>query len=64
MDLNELHFAHQIALMRAARTASRSERERQSDAAGTFAARIGLIQQRGGALAAPLLAVPARGIAA
>ncbi len=58
MDLNELHFRHQIALMRAAGTTSRSECARLATAAAAFASSIGLIQQRGGALAAPLLAVP------
>ncbi|MGE3690127.1 MAG: hypothetical protein AB7F98_01960 [Novosphingobium sp.] len=54
MDLNELFFRHQIALMRAAGTRSKGERERQNVAADTFASRIGLIQRRSGALAAPL----------
>lgn len=64
MDLNELHFCHQIALMRAARTRSRGEHARQTSAAEGFAGRIGLIQHRGGALAAPLLATPLWGLAA
>jgi|GEM_PF-1429425 hypothetical protein len=58
MDLNELHFRHQIALMRAGGTRSRGERDRQVLAADGFASRIGLIQKRGGALAAPLHANP------
>lgn len=64
MDLNELHFRHQIALMRAGSTASRSEHSLQAQAAGIIASRIGLIQQRGGALAAPLLAATGWSLAA
>ena len=64
MDLNELYFRHQVALMRAAFTRSHGERERQHLAADGFASRIGLIQRRGGALAAPLLAVSCAGAAA
>lgn len=54
MDLNELYFRHQIALMRAAGTRSRHERERQHLAADGFASRISTIQRRNGAGAAPL----------
>ncbi len=64
MDLNELHFRHQIALMRAAATTCRAECARLATAAEAFASSIGLIQQRGGALAAPLLAAPCGGHAA
>jgi hypothetical protein len=64
MDLNELHFRHQIALMRAGRTSSSGERDRQVLAADGFASRIGLIQKRGGALAAPLPTAPFARIAA
>lgn len=61
MDLNELHFRHQIALMRGAGTTSASRRAHHAASAAGLAARIGVIQRRGGALAAPLAA---RGIAA
>lgn len=54
MDLNELYFRHQIALMRASGTRSKGERERQHLAADGFASRITTIQRRGGALVAPL----------
>jgi hypothetical protein len=64
MDLNELHFRHQIALMRAACTRSRGERDRQNVAADGYASRIGLIQRRGGALAAPLSPVSGQELAA
>lgn len=58
MDLNELHFRHQIALMRSAQTRSRHEREWHALAANGFASRIDVIQRHGGALAAPLLSDP------
>ena len=64
MDLNELHFRHQIALMRAARTSSRGECVRHADDAKGFASRIGTIQRLAGALAAPLLSAPCRELAA
>ncbi len=64
MDLNELHFRHQIALMRAARTRSQGEHARHASAAEGFAGRIGLIQHRSGALAARLLSAPCWGLAA
>lgn len=64
MDLNELHFRHQIALMRSARSSSRRDCQHHARAAAGYAARIGLIQRRNGALAAPLGAPACAGHAA
>ncbi len=56
MDLNELHFRHQLSLMHAAGSAAGGDRARHNAAADCLAERIGTIQRGGGALAAPLLA--------
>lgn len=58
MDLNELHFRHQLSLMHAAGSALGGERSRHSAAADSLAERIGSIQRGCGALAAPLLPAP------
>ena len=58
MDLNELHFRHQLSLMHAAGSAAGGERSRHNAAADCLAERIGSIQRDVGALAAPLLPAP------
>jgi hypothetical protein len=62
MDLNELFFRHQIALMRGSRTADEGERRRLRAQADCFAGRIGTLQRSLGAgapLAPPLTTAPA-----
>lgn len=54
MDLNELFFRHQIALMREAGTDNRGERRRFRGIADGFAARIGTLQHSLGARATPI----------
>lgn len=54
MDLNELFFRHQIALMRAGSAGEQGEKHRHAAVANGFAARIGALQLRLGAPAAPL----------
>lgn len=49
MDLNELFFRHQIALMRADRTDDCGERRRLGEQADGLAARIGTVFQALGA---------------
>lgn len=54
MDLNELFFRHQIALMRAGSAGERGEKHRHAVVADGIATRIGALQLRLGAPAAPL----------
>jgi hypothetical protein len=53
MDLNELFFRHQVALMRADRTDDCGERRRLGVQADGLATRIGDVLHRLGAPAAP-----------
>ena len=53
MDLNELFFRHQVALMRADRADDCGERRRLGEQADGFAAKIGAAFQAFGAPAAP-----------
>lgn len=54
MDLNELFFRHQIALMRADRADDCADRRRLSGMADGFAARIDTLQRSLGAPGTPL----------
>jgi hypothetical protein len=54
MDLNELFFRHQMALMRADRSGDRDMRSRLHAQADGLASRIGAIQRQLGAPAALL----------
>lgn len=53
MDLNELFFRHQLALMRADRSADCGEHRRHGAQADRFALRIGDALRGAGALALP-----------
>ncbi len=53
MDLNELFFRHQVALMRADRTQDCGERRRLGEQADGLSARIGAAFHAFGAPAAP-----------
>lgn len=55
MDLNELFFRHQIALIRAAGAEDCGERHRFHGLADGIASRIGTLQDSLGAIATPLL---------
>ncbi len=59
MDLNELFFRHQIALIGATRSDDCGERRRFGAQLDSFAAKIGTIQQRLGAAASPLVGAAA-----
>lgn len=54
MDLNELFFRHQIAVMRADRAGNRGERCRLGVQADDLASRIGVLQHHLGASSSPL----------
>ena len=54
MDLNELFFHHQIALIRAGGTADSGERRRLDEQVDCFAAKIGCVQRGLGASGIPL----------
>ena len=54
MDLNELFFRHQIALMRVDRAENRDERSQFCVQADWLALRIGAMQHRLGAETTPL----------
>ncbi|MEJ5976735.1 hypothetical protein WG901_08830 [Novosphingobium sp. PS1R-30] len=55
MDLNELFFRHQIAVMRVHSAPDCAERHRLGGLADGIASRIGQLQQRLGAFGTPLV---------